>query len=123
MAIKFIGNDERGIAFVKHELLPPESGRVSVSGNSAGVTVTKDLACIAVSGETVEIFMYTFTDGRAFRSVPYFNRWRPEFVLHDNDLEDGAFGRALMDICEKFGICSIGYDPAFVVGLYCRADL
>jgi hypothetical protein len=79
----------------------------------AGVTVTKDLACIAVVGnEKREVFMYTYNDGRAFRSVPYFNRWRPEFVLHDDDLEDGAFGRALMDICEKFGILAIGYDSA-----------
>jgi hypothetical protein len=48
-----------------------------------GINLTKDLACIVVvemfgSVRLREFVMYTFADGRAFRSVPYFNRWRPE---------------------------------------------
>jgi len=110
--------------------------------NYIGVSVTKDLACIAVVGKTPygnapatflfegEDFlgkhrpvvvhsekleylyhvMFTYTDGRAFRGVPYFNRWRPEFCLHDNDIEDVEFGRALGDVCDKYCTQIVGYD-------------
>jgi hypothetical protein len=93
-----------------------------IDPNFIGVTVTKDLACIAVIGVRVsvdyavsieqrELIMFTFTDGRAFRSVPYFNRWRPEFVLHDDNIEDIEFGRSLCDVCDKWGAVAVGYDP------------
>jgi hypothetical protein len=91
--------------------------------NFIGVTITKDLACVAVVGVRVsdldysvsieqrETIMFTFTDGRAFRSVPYFNSWRAEFTLHDNNIEDVEFGRSLADICDKWSAIAVGYDP------------
>jgi len=85
----------------------------------AGITVAKDLACIVVIGvdsydsiQHMESVMVTFTDGRAFRSVPYFNRWRNEFVLHDDNLEMGALERVLSDLCTKWRVQHIGYDPS-----------
>lgn len=114
--------------------------------NYVGVSVAKDLACIAVVGRpadfcpTLYLFegddfigkppqqvavrgseesisllyhiMFTYTDGRAFRAVPHFNRWRPEFCLHDNSIEDVEFGRALGDVCDKYCTQIVGYDPA-----------
>jgi hypothetical protein len=43
--------------------------------------------------------------------VPYFNRWRPEFVLHDDNIEDIEFGRSLCDVCDKWAAVAVGYDP------------
>ena len=89
-----------------------------------GVTITKDLACVAVvavrvsdvdyavSIEPRELVMFTFTDGRAFRSVPYFNSWRPEFTLHDNNIEEVEFGRSLADICDRWYAVAVGFDPS-----------
>jgi hypothetical protein len=111
-----------------------------------GISVTKDLACIAAvkvepsqlksmtfdefgqavyysEGEEISmvstagcpspdnLWLFTYADGRAFKSVPYFNRWKPELTLHDNNLEGVEFGRALGDLCDKWGTQVIGYDP------------
>jgi hypothetical protein len=121
--------------------------------NFIGISVTKDLACIAVMcvdpygdvpvafiddgglwglTQTVhdgrelvfqELSMFTFSDGRAFRSIPYFNRWKPEFILHDGDIDEIAFGRALADTCEKWGTQIVGYDPAQNIKLISRRAL
>ena len=89
--------------------------------NHVGVNVTKDLACIAVvcsdgSGllgqmTLTEILMFTFSDGRAFRSVPYFNRWKGEFILHDNSIDEIEFGRSLSDVCDRCCTQIVGFDP------------